>query len=138
MKNLNLDDTAMRAALRDARIIAVVGHSDKAHRTSYRIAQFLRAVGYSVYPVNPTVDIIDGEKSYASLADLPETPDIVNVFRRSEHLTGIVDDAIAVGVKTIWTQPGVIDEVAQSNALTARLSIAMNRCIKVEHQCLGV
>lgn len=136
MTDLTTDDRAMREVLENARVIAVVGHSDKPHRTSYRIAQYLRQVGYTVYPVNPTVSEIDGQRSYASLADVPEPVDIVNVFRRSEHLPGIVDEAIAVGAKAVWAQLGVSDEDAKQKALAAGLDVAMNRCIKIEHGAL--
>ena len=94
MTNLNESDKAMRIALEQAKVIAVVGHSDKPHRTSYRIAQYLRQVGYTVYPVNPTVMEIDGQPSYESLEAIPEPIDIVNVFRRSEHLSDIVGETI--------------------------------------------
>jgi len=135
---LNTNDTSMREVLSNAKTIAVVGHSDKSHRTSYQIAEYLRAVGYTVYAVNPTVDEIDGEPSYASLADIPAPIDIVNVFRRSEHLAGVVDDAIAIGAKAIWAQLGVDDPTARQTALDADVHIATNRCIKVEHMRLGV
>src|SRR5512147_1469340 len=99
-----LNDTALRDLLASARVIAVVGHSDKPHRTSYQIAQYLRRAGYTVYAVNPEVETIDGEPSYASLHDVPEAIDIVNVFRRSEFLAGVVDEAAAVGAKAVWAQ----------------------------------
>lgn len=135
---LNQDDNKMRDVLLTAKTIAVVGHSDKAHRTSYQIADYLRAVGYTVYPVNPTVNEIDGETSYASLDDIPVPIDIVNVFRRSEYLIDIVDSAIAVNAKAIWTQLGVDDPTARDTALDADIEIATNRCIKVEHIRLGI
>jgi uncharacterized protein len=138
MANLNTNDTRMREVLTNARVIAVVGHSEKPQRTSYRIAQYLRAAGYTVYPVNPTVTTIDGEKSYASLADVPEHIDIVNVFRRSEHVAAVVEEAIAVGADTVWTQLGILDEAARDNALAAGLDVAMDKCIKVEHARLAV
>ncbi len=135
---LNQDDNKMRDVLSTAKTIAVVGHSDKSHRTSYQIADYLRAVGYTVYPVNPTVSEIDGETSYATLDDIPVPIDIVNVFRRSEHLSDIVDSAIAVDAKAIWTQLGVDDPTARDTALGADIDIATNRCIKVEHMRLGI
>jgi predicted CoA-binding protein len=138
MANLNVNDNKMLEVLKNARVIAVVGHSDKAQRTSYRIAQYLRDAGYMVYPVNPTVRTIDGEKSYASLADVPEHIDIVNVFRRSEHVADVVDEAIAVGADAIWTQLGIVDSHAARRALDAGLDVAMDRCIKVEHGRLAV
>jgi predicted CoA-binding protein len=138
MHNLNENDPQMRAVLENARVIAVVGHSDKPYRTSYQIAQYLRRVGYTVYPVNPTVTEIDGERSYASLQDVPEPIDIVNVFRRSEHLAEVVQEAIAADAKAVWAQLGVMDDAARQEALTAGLDMAMNRCIKVDHARLGV
>jgi len=123
--------------LNNAQVIAVVGHSDKSYRTSYRIAQYLRQQGYKVYAVNPTIDEIDGEKSYASLADVPEPIDIVNVFRRSEHLYGVVEDAIGVGAGGVWSQLGVIDPQAEKLAQEANIPMVVNRCIMVEHARLN-
>jgi hypothetical protein len=133
MPNLKEDDNAMRDVLTQAKVIAVVGHSDKRERTSYRIAQFLRGVGYKVYPVNPTVSEIDGQPSYASLKDVPESVDIVNVFRRSEYLPEIVDEAIAVNAKTVWAQLGVYDNPSTQKAVDAGLNVVMDACIKVEY-----
>ena len=138
MANLNTNDAQMREVLTNARVIAVVGHSEQPHRTSYRIAQYLRAAGYTVYPVNPTVTTIDGEKSYASLAEVPEHIDIVNVFRRSEYVAEVVDEAIAVGADAVWVQLGIVDEAARDTALAAGLDVAMDKCIKVEHARLAV
>ena len=132
------NDLALHDLLSTAQTIAVVGHSDNPGRTSYQIAAYLRAVGYTVYPVNPTVSMIDGQPSYPSLAAVPAPIDIVNVFRRSEFVDGIVTEAIAVGAKAIWTQLGVIDEAALQRAQDASLVVVMNRCIKVEHVRLGV
>jgi hypothetical protein len=133
MPNLKQDDNAMRDMLTNAKVIAVVGHSDKPERTSYQIAQFLRGVGYTVYPVNPMVSEIDGQPSYPSLKDVPEPVDIVNVFRRSEYLPEIVDEAIAVNAKAVWAQLGVSDEPSAQKALDAGLNVVMNACIKVEY-----
>ena len=128
-----LNDDAIRELLRNARVIAVVGHSDKPQRTSYMIAQFLKRMGYTIYAVNPTIESVDGEKSYASLADVPEPIDIVDVFRRSEYLAGVVDDAVAAGAKSVWAQLGVYDAEAGRKAEAAGLDIVMDRCIKVEY-----
>ncbi|HEY9749002.1 MAG TPA: CoA-binding protein [Allocoleopsis sp.] len=146
MPNLQENDDAMREVLTHAKVIAVVGHSDKRDRTSYQIAQFLRQVGYTVYPVNPTVREIDGKPCYPSLQAVPEPIDIVNVFRRSEHLPAIVEEAIskatatlnASHAKTIWTQLGVTDDTAAQTALNAGLNIVMNACIKIEYLRLGI
>ena len=122
-----------RDLLEHAHVIAVVGHSDKPNRTSYRIAQYLRHMGYTVYPVNPTVSEIDGEPCYPDLASVPEPIDIVNVFRRSEHLTDVVREAIEVNAKSVWAQLGVESDTAGRLASEADLPIVMNNCIKVTH-----
>jgi predicted CoA-binding protein len=132
MADLNRDDGAMREVLAKARVIAVVGHSDNPMRTSYNIAQYLRRVGYTVYPVNPTVSEIDGQPSYPTLADVPDSVDIVNVFRRSEFLPGVVEEAIQISAKAVWAQLGVFDEAARQRALDAGLDVAMDDCLQVE------
>jgi predicted CoA-binding protein len=126
----------LQTLLTEARVITVVGHSDKPYRTSYDIGQYLRNVGYKVYAVNPTIEEVDGERAYPSLADVPEPIDIVNVFRRSEYLQGVVDEAIAVGAKAVWAQLGVIDDAAAQKAEAAGLHMVMDRCIKVDHGML--
>ncbi len=133
MPNLKEDDNVMRDLLTNAKVIAVVGHSDKPERTSYRIAQFLQEIGYNVYPVNPLVSEIDGQPSYSSLKDVREPIDIVNVFRRLEYLSAIVDEAIAVNARTVWAQLGVYDQQSAQKALEAGLNIVMDACIKVEY-----
>ena len=127
------DDRTLRQILARPKIIAVVGHSDKPDRPSYQIARFLQSVGYKVYPVNPVVQEIDGQPCYASLAEVPEPIDIVNVFRRSQYLAEVVDEAIAVQAKTIWAQTGVADAAAGQRAIAAGLNAVMNACIKVEY-----
>ncbi|MBX9255599.1 CoA-binding protein [Desmonostoc muscorum CCALA 125] len=138
MPNLKEDDNALREVLSQAKIIAVVGHSDKRDRTSYQIAQFLRQVGYTVYAVNPLVKEIDGKPSYAGLHDLPKPVDIVNVFRRSEYLPEIVDQAIAVNAKTLWAQLGIWHQPSAEKALDAGLKVVMDACIKIEYLRLKV
>jgi uncharacterized protein len=133
MRQLNIQDETMREILTRAKTIALVGHSDKTFRISYKIAEYLRKQGYRVYPVNPTVEEIDGEISYPSLADIPEKIDIVNIFRRSEHIAHIVEEAIQAQAYSIWTQLRVIDTRAGARALESGIMVIMNRCIKVEH-----
>lgn len=130
------DSRGLRRILEAARVIAVVGHSDKPQRTSYSIGRYLREAGYRVYAVNPTISEVDGEKAYASLVEVPEPIDIVNVFRRSEFLDEVVDQAIAVGAKAIWAQLGVYDEAAASKAEATGLDVVMDRCIMVDHRML--
>lgn len=138
MPDLQNDDNVLRTVLMEARVIAVVGHSDKRDRTSYQIAQFLKNAGYIVYPVNPMVSEIDGQPCYASLQEVPEPVNIVNVFRRSEYLVDVVKEAIATHAKTIWAQLGVSDPTAANLALEAGLNVVMDACIKVEYLRLGV
>ncbi len=126
----------LRNLLETARTIAVVGHSDKPFRTSYRIASYLREVGYEVYPVNPALTDIDGQKVYPDLASVPVPIDIVDVFRRSEHLDDIVKEAIQVGAKAVWAQVGVEDAQAAATAEAAKLPMVMDRCIMVDHRSL--
>lgn len=138
MVNLQNDAQSLYQILSSAQVIAVVGYSDRPYRPSYQIAQFLRNQGYQVYPVNPRVKVIDGHISYASLQQVPEPIDIVNVFRRSEYLPEIVDEAISVQAKTIWAQIGVSEPSAAQKALEAGLNVIMDTCIKVEYLSLGV
>ncbi len=128
-----LTDTQIRDLLTHAKVIAVVGHSDNPGRTSYQIAQYLKRVGYKVYPVNPTISEIDGEKCYPDLASVPEPIDIVNVFRRSEHLAGVFDEAVEVGAKSVWAQLGVIDILLDAKAEDIGYPLVMDSCIKVVH-----
>lgn len=130
------DSHGLRRILKEARVIAVVGHSDRPGRTSYSIGRYLREAGYRVYAVNPNISEVDGEKAYANLAEVPEPIDIVNVFRRSEFLAGVVDEAIAVGAKAIWAQLGVYDEAAAKEAESAGVDMVMDRCIMVDHRSL--
>ncbi|MBZ0314826.1 MAG: CoA-binding protein [Anaerolineae bacterium] len=123
----------MRELLTRSKVIAVVGHSDNPGRTSYQIAQYLKRVGYKVYPVNPTVSEIDGEKSYPDLASVPEPIDIVNVFRRSEYLADIFDEAVEVGAKSVWAQLGVVDILLEAKAEDIDYPLVMDTCIKVVH-----
>ncbi|MDZ7968225.1 MAG: CoA-binding protein [Nostoc sp. DedSLP03] len=138
MPNLKEDDNALREVLTQAKIIAIVGHSDKRDRTSYQIAQFLRQKGYTVYAVNPLIKEIDGQPSYAALQELPEPVDIVNVFRRSEYLPEIVDETISITAKTVWTQLGIWHQPSAQKAIDAGLNVVMDACIKIEYLRLRV
>jgi uncharacterized protein len=130
------NDLAQRQILESARVIAVVGFSDDPSRPSHRIGRFLQRVGYTVYPVNPTLDWIGDDRCYPTLADVPEPIDIVNVFRRSEYLMGVVEDAIAVKAKVVWAQLGIADPAAAQRATDAGLTMVMNDCIMVTYNQL--
>ena len=119
--------------LKSAKTIAVVGLTDSPFRPSYGVSRYMQSQGYRIIPVNPMITESLGEKSYASLLDVPEKIDIVNVFRRSEHLPEIVEQAIQLRVPAIWMQEGVIHEAAAEKARQAGIFVVMNRCILKEH-----
>ena len=122
------------ALLRGSRTIAVVGLSSKHFRPSYGVAQYLQAAGYRIIPVNPNEREVLGEKSYATLEDVPEKVDIVNIFRRSEEVLPVVESAIRIGAKAVWMQEGVIHPEAAERARQAGLVVVMDLCILKEHR----
>ncbi len=127
----------IKEVLENAKTIAIVGLSEKAGRTSNRIGKYLQNTGkYRVIPVNPTVDEVFGERSYKSLLDIPSEIkiDIVNVFRRSEHLEEVAREAVQRGCGAFWAQLGISDETAAKILDGANIPYVMNRCIFVEHQ----
>ena len=117
-------------------IIAMVGLSNNPDKPSYQVAEYLKANGYRVIPVNPAVAEVQGEKSYPSLTAIPEPVEIVDIFRRSEDIPPIVDAAIQVGAKVVWMQLGIENEPAANKAQQAGLKVVMNRCMKREHQAI--
>ncbi|GER23389.1 CoA-binding protein [Zafaria cholistanensis] len=120
--------------LRNTTSIAIVGASDKPSRASYFVATYLlSSTKFRVYFVNPVVDTILGQPVYKSLADLPEVPDLVEVFRKHDDLPGVLDEAIAVGAKTIWLQLGSWHEGVAEKGEAAGLNVVMDRCVKIEH-----
>jgi predicted CoA-binding protein len=131
----NPADAAIREALEKARTIAVVGLSGKRDRPSHSVAEYLRRAGYKVLPVNPELEGKEllGEVTVASLKDLPEQVDIVDVFRRPEAVPGVVQDVLAIGAPLIWLQLGVIHEEAVARARRAGRLVVQDRCLKVEH-----
>ena len=135
-----VSEDELRAILLRARTIVVVGLSPKPHRPSHSVARYLQRAGYRIVPVNPGYDTVLGEKSYPSLdaAARDHTIDIVDVFRRSEHAGGVVDDAIAIRPQLIWLQQGVVDAAAASRAAAAGIPFVMDRCLAVDHSHLEV
>jgi predicted CoA-binding protein len=122
------------AILRAAKSIAIVGASPNPARSSYFVGTYLQqSSDYRVYFVNPNADTILGEKAYASLADLPEVPDIVDVFRKASDIPSVIDDVLAVGAKTVWVQLGIWNQDAAIYGESKGLTVVMDRCIKVEH-----
>jgi predicted CoA-binding protein len=122
--------------LRAARVIAVVGLSSAGMRPSHGVAAYMQRAGYRIIPVNPNETEVLGEKAYPRLEDVPGKIDIVDVFRRSEHVRGIVESAIRIGAKAIWMQEGVVDEAAAEIARNAGLDVVMDRCILKDHSSL--
>ncbi|GEK86845.1 CoA-binding protein [Microbacterium aerolatum] len=122
------------ALLRRSRSVAIVGASNNPARASYFVATYLLSSSpYDVYFVNPMADEILGQPAYASLADLPVVPDIVDVFRKHDDLPGVAQEAVDVGAKALWLQLGSWNEDAAAIAEGAGLSVVMDRCIKIEH-----
>lgn len=119
------------------RRVAVVGLSPKADRPSYGVASYLGENGYEIVPVNPTTDQILGLKSYPDLRSIPGPVEVVDIFRRSEDVGPIVDDAIAIGAKAVWMQDGVVNEEAAEKARKAGLKVVMNTCMMREHHRLS-
>ncbi|WP_207455368.1 CoA-binding protein [Desertivibrio insolitus] len=122
------------AILRKAKSVAIVGASPNPARSSYFVATYLQqSSDYKLYFVNPNATEILGEKVYPDLASLPEVPDIVDVFRKPADIPSVMDDALAIGAKTVWVQLGIWNEEAARYGEEQGLTVVMDRCIKVEH-----
>ena len=122
--------------LNSSRTIAVVGLSSKPDQPSYRVASYLKEQGYKMIPVNPAEQEILGERCYPDLASIPESIDVVDIFRRSEKVPPIVEEAIRIGANAVWMQEGVINEEAAAQARKAGLMVVMDKCMRKEHQRL--
>ena len=134
MNHDHYPDAYIAEILGEVKTIALVGASDKAERPSYRVANFLLEMGYKVIPVNPgkAGQEILGQKVFASLADIDEPVDMVDIFRNSEAAGKVTDEAIKIGAKVVWMQLDVINEEAAKRAEDAGLKVVMNRCPKIE------
>ena len=138
-----LSEDEIKSVLESYRTVAVVGLSRNSAKASYRVANYLQSVGYRIIPVNPFVDEILGEKSYKSLLDVPEPIEIVDVFRPSEDVLSIVEEAIELrnrlGIsKVIWMQLGIVNEDAAKRAKMAGFKVVMDRCMRMEHRRLSM
>lgn len=132
-----LTEAEITELFKSAPKIAVVGISNKPDRDSNGVARFLQRQGYRIIPVNPTLEgELLGEQIYASLRDIPEPVDVVQIFRRSEYVPAIVDEAIAINARYIWMQLGVIHHEAAQKAQAAGLGVAIDRCMAIEHRRL--
>jgi predicted CoA-binding protein len=127
------DEETIKRILDECRTIAVVGLSSKPTQPSHGVAGYMQRAGYRIIPVNPNEVEVLGENAYASLSDVPEKIDLVDVFRRSEEAGAAVDEAIAVGAKAVWLQEGVIDYEAAQRAADTGLLVVMDRCWLMEH-----
>ena len=128
-------DELLRELLQEARTIAVVGLSPNPTRPSNSVARYMQRSGYKIVPVNPGHNEILGEKSYRTLSDAARAQaiDVVDVFRRSEHVGPIVDEALALKPKLIWLQLGIVDHDAQQRAEAAGIPFIMDHCLAIEH-----
>jgi uncharacterized protein len=138
MPHQNPSNDVMRQLLTSARTIAMVGASSNPDRPSNGIMRKLQSSGYHVIPVNPNESTVLGERAYASLADVPEPIDIVDVFRRAEFTPGIADEAVTIGAKALWLQSGVVNDEAAAKAAAGGLTVVMDACIGVMHSVLQV
>lgn len=130
----------VKRILENSRVIALVGASPKPERASYRVMAFLLRQGYRVIPVNPLKAGVEiqGQKVVASLSDIDEPLDLVDIFRNSDAAGGVVDEAIAVGARAVWMQLGVIDHAAAERATAAGLDVIMDRCPAIDIPKLGI
>ena len=129
----NLSEQEMKGLLQNSKNIAIVGLSDKPERDSYMVAKYLQKHGYKIFPVNPGIKEVLGEKAYSSLSAISEPIDIVNIFRRSSDVPPIIDEAILLKPRVVWLQLGVVNEAAAQVAKAAGLLVVMDRCIKIDH-----
>lgn len=118
---------------REPRTFAVVGLSDDPTRPSNSVSAYMQRHGYRILPVNPACAHVLGERCYPSLADLPERPDVVDVFRLPRYIPAIVDEMIDLGFQNLWVQLGIINEAAAIKAQAAGISVVMDRCVLIEH-----
>ena len=125
-------DDVIERILADTKTVAVVGLSDKPHRPSHIVAKFLQERGFRVIPVNPLVREVLGLKSYGTISEVPESVDLVNVFRRRENVPGIAQEAIRVGAKYFWMQEGIVHEKARAMLEEAGIPVVMDRCLEKE------
>lgn len=135
-----ISSSEFREVLTKYRRIAVVGLSDKSYRPSHDVAVYLLCQGYTVFAVNPALagQRVLGLEVYGSLRELPEAPEIVDVFRRSQYVAEVAEQAVAAGAKVLWTQLGVRDDAAAQRASDAGLIVVQGRCTAMEHRRLGI
>lgn len=133
------DEDRIQSILKESRTVAVVGISDKPERDSYKVAKYLREKGYEILPVNPVIEHWEGLKSYKSLLEIPgdKKVDIVDIFRKSDSVVPIVQEALEIHPKTVWMQEGVVNDEAAQLARKNSLLVVMDRCMMKEHARLS-
>ena len=129
-----MNEPALIAELTRAKTIAVIGLSDDPGKPSHYVSAYMQRAGARLLPVNPSLSTVLGEACYASLADLPVKPDLVNVFRLARFLPAIVDEMIALGLPAVWIQQGIVNLEAAARAEAAGIRVVMDRCLMVEHR----
>ncbi|HEX9005762.1 MAG TPA: CoA-binding protein [Bacteroidota bacterium] len=127
-------DSDIDQLLRTSQTIAVVGLSANPGRDSYRVSLYMQQQGYTIIPVNPTVQEVLGARSVPDLEQIGRPVDIVDIFRRSEHVPAIVEAAIRTGARAVWTQLGIVHEEAARRAVEAGLTVVIDRCLLIEHR----
>ena len=133
---LNPSTDEIRTILRDSKTIAVVGISEVETRSSKYVSEYMQREGYTIYPVNPNLDTWNGLKVYDSVVDLPETVDIVDVFRRSTQVLPLAGDVVEGGSKVMWLQQGIVNDEAATVVSVAGVKVIMDSCIMVEHKSM--
>ena len=131
-----LDLRSIEEVLRECKTVAVVGLSPRPNRPSHSVAAYLQAQGYRIVPVNPMIDEVLGERSYPDLEAVPFPVELIDVFRRSEEVPAVVEQAIRVGAQSVWLQLGVIHHEAAAKAAEHGLDVVMDRCTAIEHRAL--
>lgn len=131
-----LDLRSIEEVLRECKTVAVVGLSPRPNRPSHSVAAYLQAQGYRIVPVNPMIDEVLGERSYPDLEAIPFPVELIDVFRRSEEVPAVVEQAIRVGAQAVWLQLGVIHHEAAAKAAEHGLDVVMDRCTAIEHRAL--
>jgi len=126
----------IKALLQRVKTIAVVGLSPKPDRPSFGVSRAMRGFGYRIVPVRPAVSEVLGEKAYARLADIPFPVDLVNVFRESAAIPGVVEECLAINAPALWIQEGIVHDAAAERARDAGLAVVMNRCIWKDYMAL--
>ncbi|NJC97052.1 MAG: CoA-binding protein [Anaerolineales bacterium] len=132
------EEQMMKEILLTARTVASVGLSSNPDKPSYGVVSYLKQQGYRIIPVNPTAAEIMGEKAYPSLSDIPEKVDVVQVFRKSEDVPPVVEEAIKIGAKVVWMQEGIVNEEAAQKAEEAGLQVVMDACMRAAHRAFNI